>query len=184
MSVPSWRWLQWWGWSLTMSPVGPALQILGHTPGGRWHPQFVPWDWLMFCSTEQGCVLVCWWDEWSFLGQASTQLQDLPLFGIFPGWYCSISLHFFRSAKAIFLYFKICCCPWNRCCFRRQTDTVVKASLGLSTFWSARDVLELRAPHPISKLVPFPACALKTSACLSGFLLGTAVSYCKMSQDW
>lgn len=37
---------------------------------------------------------VCWWDDWSFLGQASAQFQALPLFGVFLGWHCSISLHF------------------------------------------------------------------------------------------
>lgn len=49
---------------------------------------------------------------------------------------------------------------------------MVKARL--STLLSARDVLEPKTPHSISKLVPFLARALKQ---------GTAVSYCKMSQD-
>lgn len=56
---------------------------------------------------------------------------------------------------------------------------LVKASSGLSTLLSARDVLELKTPYPISKLVSFPARALKTSSCFSGFLRGTPVSFVK-----
>lgn len=144
---------------------------------------------LMFCGTVGQNGDVCWCaGGMTDLFLVKSVPRSPLVWRVFPGWHRSISLHFFRSAEAIFLYFKICCCPWNTCCFKRQTETVVKANSGLSTLLSARDficsVLELKTPHPVSKLVPFPACSLKPSACFSGFLQGTAVSYCKMSQDW
>lgn len=52
--------LQWQGWSLAVSHMGAPLLILGHPPGGGWHPLFVPWDWLMFSSTVGQNRGVCW----------------------------------------------------------------------------------------------------------------------------
>lgn len=161
--------LQWRGWSLAMSPMRPPLLILGHPPGGRWHPLFVPWDWLMFCGTEQGSVLVGWL---IFFWSSFNSFPSSPLVWSFS-WMTLFNFSaFFQICWGKFLYFRICCCPWSTCCFRRQIERVVKAGSGLSTLLSARDVLELKTPHPISKVAPFPA--LKTSACFSGLLQGAA----------
>jgi len=155
MAVPSWGvTLQWWGWCPAMSPLGPSLVIPG--PSSRQEMASIVWPLrLMFDSTagrsrDRIIELMCVDVLMGWLIFSWSSLNSVPrgplVWRVFPGWHCSISLHCFKSAEAIFTCFRICCCAQSVCCFRGQIDTMVKASSGLSPLVSASDLLELKIP--------------------------------------